>query len=69
MAHSKALDLIVNEEAAFFYKPSMDFSSQVIAQMDAKFEREQKAAPTPVTNTNPGEKANTSKPVNTTKGK
>ncbi len=45
VATAKGLDLIVNEEAAFYHRPSMDLSSQVVAQMDAKFEREMKKAP------------------------
>ncbi len=69
VAAAKALDLVVNEEAAFFYKPSMDLSSQVIAQMDAKFEREQKNAPVPASAAKPVDsKANASKPTNV-KGK
>ncbi len=45
LAQTKGLDLIVNEEAAFYHRPSMDLSSQVVATMDAKFDREMKKAP------------------------
>ncbi len=42
IAKARGFDLIVNEEAAFFHKPSLDVSIQVIAQMDEKFARDQK---------------------------
>lgn len=45
VAKAKSLDLVVNEEATFFHKPSLDLTSEVIAFMDAKFEKEQKANP------------------------
>lgn len=40
VAKSKQLDLILNEEVAFFYKSSLDVTKDVIAQMDHKFEKE-----------------------------
>jgi outer membrane protein len=46
VAKVKNLDLVVNEEATFFHKPSLDLTSEVIAFMDAKFEKELKANPT-----------------------
>lgn len=50
VAKARNLDLVVNEEAVFFYRPSFDISSHVVAQMDAKFEKEQKSAMTPSSN-------------------
>lgn len=65
VANIKGLDLIVNEEATFFHKPSLDITSDVIAQMDAKFEKEQKANPTRnASQTTP--KANEQKSASTT---
>jgi outer membrane protein len=66
VASVKGLDLIVNEEAAFYHKPSMDLSSQVVAQMDAKYEREQKKGPTPAAGQKPADK---SAPAANSKGK
>ena len=45
VAQSKNLDLVVNEEAAFFHRPSLDVTDQVISLMNKKFDREQAKKP------------------------
>ncbi len=45
VAKAKGLDLVFNEEACFYYKPSMDISTDIVAALDGKFEKEQKANP------------------------
>lgn len=42
VAKTKSLDLIINEEGAFYFNPVLDISEDVVKVMDDKFNREQK---------------------------
>lgn len=42
VAKKKGLDLILNEETAFFYSNTLDVSNDVVALMDESFEKTQK---------------------------
>lgn len=42
VAKQKKLDLVVNEESAFHYKPSLDISDLVVQKMDEAFDAEAK---------------------------
>ncbi len=43
VAQSKQLDLVINEEAAFYYSPSLDVSEEIVARLNKKFDDEVKA--------------------------
>lgn len=46
IAKSKGFDTVLNVDAVFYSKPSLDISEQVIAKMDEKFDRDAKKNPT-----------------------
>jgi len=46
VATSQQLDIILNDDGCFFYSPSLDVTTQVVAALDAQFETKQKNAPT-----------------------
>lgn len=47
IAKNEKFDLVLNEEAAFFYGPTLDVSDRVIAILDADFEKLPKEAKEP----------------------
>lgn len=44
VAEKNKLDIVTNEEASFYYSPTLDYSKQVIAVMDQNFEKETQEA-------------------------
>lgn len=42
IAQQENIDLVLNEESAFFYSPKLDISSKVVKLMDEMFEKEPK---------------------------
>ena len=45
VAKENGLDMLVNDEAFYFYNPSLDVSAKVIAKMDQIFDQESKTKP------------------------
>ncbi len=42
LAKAENLDIVLNEEGAFYYSPDLDFSSKVIAMLDDDFAKQEK---------------------------
>lgn len=60
-------DAIINDEAVPYHKPGLDVTKQIIAQMDIKFDKEQKQQPNAANNASKG-KPETQKKNETTTG-
>jgi outer membrane protein len=45
VAKKNKYDLVLNDDGSFFNNPSLDISSQVVAEMDVMFDEEMKKAP------------------------
>ncbi len=43
MAKDKKLDYVINKEACFYYRPDLDMTTQVIAEMDKNFDVDAKS--------------------------
>ena len=51
VAQSKQLDLVLNEEAAFYFNPALDVSEEIVARLNKKFDEETKTLPEQQKNT------------------
>ncbi|MEI6242161.1 MAG: OmpH family outer membrane protein [Chlamydiota bacterium] len=45
VAAQKKLDMVINKEACFFYKPTMDITKDVVTDMDKNFDKEKASKP------------------------
>jgi outer membrane protein len=43
VAKAKKLDYVINKEACFYYRPELDLTNQIIAEMDKNFELDSKS--------------------------